>query len=238
MTETQKINLLFLPGLLTDARLFQFQIEDLSDIAQSTVADLTVADTIEELAAEALAHAPPRFALAGLSMGGYVALEIMRQAPDRVQGLALLSTSARPDTPEASENRKKLMAQAENNFQIVLDDLMPKLVHPSRMIYHSIIDTVYSMGHRIGKEAFMRQQRAIMGRIDSRPYLGQITGGPTMVLCGRQDILTPLELHEEMAVAIPDSRLVVIEECAHLSTMGQPKLVSEAMRDWLRGIEY
>ena len=125
MTETQKINLLFLPGLLTDARLFQFQMEDLSDIAQSTVADLTVADTIEELAAEALAHAPPRFALAGLSMGGYVALEIMRQAPDRVQGLALLSTSARPDTPEASENRKKLMAQAENNFQTVLDDLMP-----------------------------------------------------------------------------------------------------------------
>ena len=238
MTETQKIDLLFLPGLLTDARLFQFQIEDLSDMAQSTVADLTVADTIEELAAEALSHAPPRFALAGLSMGGYVALEIMRQAPGRVLGLALLSSSARPDTTDAIVNRKKLMVQAESNFQIVLDDLMPKLVHPSRMIYHSIIDTVYSMGHRIGKDAFMRQQRAIMGRIDSRPHLGRITGGPTMILCGRQDILTPLERHEEMAVAIPGSRLVVIEECAHLSTMGQPKLVSEAMRGWLQGIEY
>ena len=236
MTETQKINLLFLPGLLTDARLFQFQMEDLSDIAQSTVADLTVADTIEELAAEALAHAPPRFALAGLSMGGYVALEIMRQAPDRVQGLALLSTSARPDTPEASENRKKLMAQAENNFQIVLDTLMPKLVHPSRMKYNSMVDTVYSMGHRVGKEAFLRQQRAIMGRIDSRPHLGKIIDCPTMVLCGRDDVITPVEVHEEMAAAIAGSHLEIIDQCAHLSTMGQPKLVSEAMRVWLRNI--
>ena len=237
MTETRKVNLLLLPGLLNDARLFQFQIEDLSDIAQSTVGDLTVADTIAELAADVLAHAPPKFALAGLSMGGYVALEIMRQAPERVQGLALLGTSARPDTPESTANRHKLMAQAETNFQIVLDMLMPKLVHPSRMTYNSIVDTVYSMGNRIGKDNFLKQQRAIIGRIDSRPHLGQIAGCPTMILCGRDDILTPLALHEEMAAAIPGARLVVIDECAHLSTMGQPKLVSEAMRVWLRGIQ-
>ena len=237
MTETQKINLVLLPGLLTDARLFQFQVEDLSDMAQSTVGDLTIADTIEELAADVLVHAPQQFALAGLSMGGYVAMEIMRQAPERVLGLALLDTSARPDTPEGTANRRKLMEQAETNFQIVLDTLMPKLVHPSRMIYNSIVDTVYSMGHRIGKDAFMRQQRAIIGRMDSRPHLAKIAGCPTMILCGRDDILTPLELHEEMAAAIPGSSLVVIDECAHLSTLGQPKLVSEAMRVWLRGIK-
>jgi pimeloyl-ACP methyl ester carboxylesterase len=237
MTETQKINLVLLPGLLTDARLYQFQVEDLSDMAQSTVADLTVADTIAELAADVLTHAPQQFALAGLSMGGYVAMEIMRQAPERVLGLALLDTSARPDTPEGTANRRKLMEQAETNFQIVLDTLMPKLVHPSRMIYNSIVDTVYSMGHRIGKDNFLKQQRAIIGRIDSRPHLAKIAGCPTLILCGRDDILTPLELHEEMAAAIPGSRLVVIEECAHLSTMGQPKLVSEAMRVWLRGIK-
>ena len=237
MTDANKISLVLLPGLLTDARLYQFQVEDLSDLAQSSVADLTVADTIAELAAYVLVHAPRNFALAGLSMGGYVALEIMRQAPERVLGLALLDTSARPDTPEALENRRKLMEQAEINFQIVLDTLMPKLVHPSRMKYNSIVDTVYSMGNRVGKDVFVRQQRAIMGRIDSRPYLGEIKACPTLVLCGRDDVITPVALHEEMAAAIPGAQLVIIEECAHLSAMGQPKQVSEAMRVWLRRIK-
>ena len=236
MTEIKKINLLLLPGLLNDARLFQFQTRDLADLAQSTVADLTVADTVEELAAAVLDHAPPKFALAGLSMGGYVALEIMRQAPERVLGLALLDTSARPDTPEASAKRLKLMEQAETNFQVVLDSLIPKLVHPSHMTYNSNVDSIYSMGHRIGKDAFVRQQRAIMWRIDSRPYLAKISPCPTMVLCGRQDEITPVEVHKELAAAIPGSRLVVVEECGHLSTMGQPKLVADAMRVWLRGI--
>ena len=181
-------------------------------------------------------HAPQKFALAGLSMGGYVALEIMRQAPERVLGLCLLDTSARPDTPEATENRQKLMKQAEVNFQVVLDTLMPKLIHPSRMAYNSIVDTVYSMGHRVGKDTFLQQQRAIIGRIDSRPYLPHINC-PTLVLCGREDVMTPVEVHEEMAAAIPGANMVVVGECAHLSTMGQPKIVSEAMRAWLRGIK-
>ena len=236
MTEVKKINLLLLPGLLNDARLFQFQTRDLSDMTHATVADLTVADTVEELAASVLEHAPPKFALAGLSMGGYVALEIMRQAPERVLGLALLDTSARPDTAEASAMRLKLMEQAETNFQVVLDNLMPKLVHPAHMTYNSIIDSIYSMGHRIGKDAFVRQQRAIMWRIDSRPHLTKISPCPTMVLCGRQDVITPVEVHKELAAAIPGSRLVVVEECGHLSSMGQPKLVSDALRVWLRGI--
>lgn len=233
MTETQKINLLLLPGLLTDARLFADQMADLSDIAQSSVADLTVADTIVELAADVLRLAPQQFALAGLSMGGYVALEIMRMAPERVLGLALLDTSARPDTAEAIANRHKLMEQAETSFQVVLDTLMPKLVHPSRMKYHSIVDTVYSMGHRVGKDAFLRQQRAIIGRIDSRPFLGNLAGCPTLILCGRDDVMTPPALHEEMAAAIPGAHLEVIDECAHLSSMGRPELVSAAMRQWL-----
>lgn len=236
MTEVKKINFLLLPGLLGDARLFQYQTRDLSDVAQCTVADLTAADTVEELAAAVLEHAPAKFALAGLSMGGYVALEIMRQAPERVLGLALLDTSARPDTSEASATRLKLMEQAETNFQIVLDNLMPNLVHPAHMTYNSTVDSIYSMGHRIGKDAFVRQQRAIMWRIDSRPYLQKISPCPTMVLCGRQDVITPVEVHKEMAAAIPGSRLVVVEQCGHLSTMEQPKLVSEAMRGWLRGI--
>lgn len=233
MTETKKLNLLLLPGILNDARVFQAQIESLGDIAQSTVGDLTVADTIPELANEVLAHAPQKFALAGLSMGGYVALEIMRQAPERVLGLALLDTSARADTQESIANRIRLMDQAEANFQIVLDTLMPKVVHPLRMKYNSMVDTVYTMGHRVGKDAFMRQQRAIMGRIDSRPHLSKIVDCPTLVLCGRDDVLTPVALHEEMAAAIPGAKLVIVDECAHLSPMGQPEAVSAAMREWL-----
>ncbi len=232
MTLTEKLNLVFLPGLITDERLFRDQIDDLSDVARSTVADLTTADTIAEMAAGVLAQSPPQFALAGLSMGGYVALEIMRVAPERVLGLALLSTSARPDTPEATANRLKAITQAESNFQIVLDQLMPKLVHPSRMRYNSIVDTIYSMGHRVGKNAFVLQQRAIMGRVDSRPCLSAIAC-PTLVLCGRDDVLTPVELHEEMAAAIPAAELVVMEECAHLSSMGRPEEVSQALRAWL-----
>ncbi|MEP7155390.1 MAG: alpha/beta hydrolase [Betaproteobacteria bacterium] len=232
MTETSKINLLLLPGLLNDARVFQAQIESLADIAQPTVGDLTVADTISEIAAEVLNHAPMKFALAGLSMGGYVALEIMRQAPQRVLGLALIDTSARADTQEAMAGRLKLMDQAESNFQIVLDTLMPKLVHPMRMKYNSMVDSIYSMGHRIGKDAFMRQQRAIMSRVDSRPHLSRIDC-PTLVLCGRDDAIIPVEHHEEMAAAIAGSKLVVVDDCAHLSVMGQPERVSEEMREWL-----
>jgi len=235
MVIAEKHNLVFLPGLICDERLFRDQIEHLSDIARCSVADLTVADTIAELAADVLLHAPPQFSLAGLSMGGYVALEIMRQAPQRVLGLALLSTSARADTAEATANRHKGMAQAESNFQIVLDQLMPKLVHPSRMKYHSMVDSIYSMGHRVGRDAYLRQQRAIIGRIDSRPFLQHIKC-PALVLCGRDDVVTPVELHEEMAAMIPGARLQIIEECAHLSTMGQPAEVSAALRGWLEKV--
>lgn len=232
MVLAEKNNLVLLPGLLCDERLYRAQIDDLADIAHCTVADLTVADSIAELAAEVLKHSPPRFALAGLSMGGYVAFEIMRQAPKRVQALALLSTSARADTPEATANRHAAMAQAEVNFQIVLDQLMPKLVHPSRMKYHSMVDSIYSMGHRVGKEAYLRQQRAIIGRVDSRPHLAAIKC-PTLVLCGRDDVVTPVAVHEEMAAAIPGAQLTALEECAHLSAMGQPAEVSAALRRWL-----
>lgn len=115
---------------------------------------------------------------------------------------------------------------------------MPKLVHPSHMTYNSMIDSIYSVGHRIGKDSFVRQQRATVSRIDSRPYPAGITPRRTMVLCGREDVLKPLEVHTEMVAAIPGSKLVVIDECGHLSRMAQPKLVSDAMRGWLRSIAY
>jgi pimeloyl-ACP methyl ester carboxylesterase len=233
----KNIDLFLLPGLLNDVRLWQYQISGLANVARATVANLTGTDSISALASTALSQAPAeRFALAGLSMGGYVALEIMRQAPDRILALALLDTSARPDTPQATENRRNLMQLAETNFPAVVDTLLPKLVHPSHLKDTSIVTTIRAMAESVGKDAFLRQQRAIMARIDSRPFLSKIKC-PILVLCGREDAITPVEVHQELVDAIPGSRLTIIEECGHLATLGQPQQVTEALKKWLVNVK-
>lgn len=226
-------HLLLLPGLLTDARLWQDQVAGLSGVAAATVADLSGADTMSALAASALRQVPAgRFVMAGLSMGGYVALELMRQAPGRVAGLALLDTSARPDTPEVTEARRELMRLAEAEFAAVIDALLPRLVRPARLSDAPLVTTIREMADAIGKEAFLRQECAMIARIDSRPFLGRI-GCPALVLCGRDDVITPVEVHEELASALPHASLTVIEECGHLSTIERPQQVTEALRTWL-----
>jgi pimeloyl-ACP methyl ester carboxylesterase len=228
-----RLSLLLLPGLLCDDRLWRHQVAGLTEMADATVADLSGADSIAGLARDALARAPAeRFVLAGLSMGGYVALEVMRQAPERVLGLALLDTSARPDTPEATENRRKLVQLAETDFPAVTETLLPKLLHPSHVADAAIVDVVRAMADSLGPEVFARQQRAIIGRIDSRPFLAAIDC-PTLVLCGREDAITPLEVHDEMASAIAGASRAVIEQCGHLSTLEQPRLVTDALLSWL-----
>lgn len=237
MTTMKSPHLFLLPGLLNDARLWEYQDSALSSMAHASVADLTGADTISSLASAALSQAPAeRFALAGLSMGGYVALEIMRQAPERVLALALLDTSARPDTPQATESRWTLMQLAETNFTAVIDTLLPKLVHPSRLNDAALVKVITAMANGVGKEAFIRQQRAMLGRIDSRPFLPRIEC-PTLILCGREDEITPVEVHEEMAAGIASSSLVIVEECGHLSTLGQPQRVTQALEKWLLGVK-
>lgn len=231
-----KTPLVLLPGLLNDARLWSAQASMLSDIADVTVGDLTHAvggaDSMRALAESVLESAPERFALAGLSMGGYVALEIMRRAPGRVTALALLDTQARPDTPPATENRRAQMRRSETEFGGVIADLYPKLVHPDRAEDGALKALFTDMALTTGAEAFRRQQAAIMGRIDSRPFLPRIAC-PTLVLCGRQDAVTPVELHEEMAEAVPGSRLEVVEDCGHLSAIERPEAVSDALREWI-----
>ena len=226
--------LVLLPGLLTDAGLWEHQIRHLSDLAEVRVADLTGADGVAVLAARVLAGAPGRFALAGLSMGGYVAMEILRQAPERVERLALLDTSARPDTAEQTERRQALIATAEEGrFAAVMPRLLPMLIPASRQEDRSLTAALVAMAERMGPEAFVRQQRAIMGRPDSRPSLGRIRC-PTLVLVGREDALTPPERAEEMAEAIPGAKLAIVEECGHMSTMERPQAVTALMRMWLR----
>lgn len=228
-----KAHLLLVPGLLNDARLWRHQAQNLADITEPVVADVTDADSIALLASEALARVPARrFILAGLSMGGYVALEIMRQAPERVRALALLDTTARPDTPEATETRRRLMDLAEKDFARVNEALMPRLVHPDRLDEPELKRVIDGMAADLGKEVFLRQQRAIIDRIDSRPYLSRIQC-PTLVLCGREDAITPVDVHAEMAEGIANASLIVVEHCGHLSPLERPEAVTRAMRSWI-----
>jgi pimeloyl-ACP methyl ester carboxylesterase len=225
--------LVLLPGLLCDAALWAPQVAALSDVAEARVADLTRDDDIGAMAARVLAEAPPRFALAGLSMGGYVSFEIMRRAPERVSRLALLDTSARPDTPERAQLRRDFIALARGGgFRGLTPRLLPQWVHASCMADPAFVEAVTSMTLRVGRDAFIRQQTAILGRPDSRPGLSRIRV-PTLVLCGRQDQATPVEVAREIASDIEGARLVVVEECGHLATLERPAEVSEAMRAWL-----
>jgi len=225
--------LLLLPGLACDAELFGPQMEDLAGVADVRVADLTRHDTMAALAADALAHAPwPRFALGGLSMGGYVAYEILRQAPQRVSALALMDTSARPDTPEATDNRRRLMALAERDFPAVVETLLPKLMTPGHVADPRLAKVVRDMAGRVGAVAFVRQERAIIGRADSRPDLARIAC-PTIVLAGADDQLIPREVHAEQAAGIRGAELVIVDDCGHLSSIERPAQVDAALRRWL-----
>ena len=237
MNHESRPHLLMLPGLLCDHALWEPQIVALSDVCVPWVADLTRDDSFPSMAARVLAEAPAQyFALAGLSMGGYVAMEIMRQAPERVTRLALLDTRATLDTPEETARRHELMrlAQTERGFTPITTRMLPLLVHPARVEDEPLVRIIRDMAERIGAKVYVRHQNAIMSRPDFRPELRHI-GCPTLVLCGRQDVLTPLEKHEEIARMIPTSRLVVIEQCGHLSTLERPYEVTVALRDWLSG---
>jgi pimeloyl-ACP methyl ester carboxylesterase len=230
----KKFPLVLVPGLLCDAQLWQPQAEKLADVADIWIAEHTRSDTMAGVARDVLAGAPfASFALAGLSMGGYIALEIMRQAPHRVVRLALLDTAAGTDLPEQTQRRLDFIALAERGkFLGITDALLPLLIHPSRLAERALIDVIKSMAKNVGKEAFVRQQQAIMSRADSRGLLAAIDC-PTLVLCGRQDALTPLARHEEIAAGIRGARLEVIENCGHLSTLERPAEVNAALRRWL-----
>jgi pimeloyl-ACP methyl ester carboxylesterase len=226
---------LVLPGLLEDADAFEEVIGGLQDVATTMVADLTRAETIADLARSALEQAPEgRFALAGHSMGGYVALEVMRQAPERITRLALINTHARPDSAEATENRKRLMALAEKDFQGVVTALLPKLMTADHLKDPILTGIVGAMALATGKEAFARQERAIIGRIDSRPHLGAIRC-PTLVIAARDDQLMPVALLRELADGIPGAHLEVVEDCGHMSTIEQPFEVTRLLREWIAG---
>lgn len=225
--------LVLVPGLLCSARLYTSQIAALWPSGQVAVADHRRDSDMAGIAAHILRDAPPRFALAGLSMGGYIAFAMMRLAPERIARLALLDTSARPDLPEQKAGREKFIAMAEaGNLSDVVETLLPRFIHRNRINDEPLKAEVRAMANETGAEAFVRQTKAIMSRPDSRPLLSSIRC-PTLVLVGEGDELTTPELAREIAAGIAGSTLTIVPDCGHLSTMEKPEAVNAALGQWL-----
>lgn len=227
-------HVVLLPGLLNNANLFTGQIPALSSIATVEVGDLTTGESISAMAAKVLETASaPRFVLIGLSLGGYVAFEIMRQAPERVASLVLMDTTVRPDTAEARAARGALIELAQTDLAAVMEKLLPRLSHPDKMELPAVRGVITSMAASLGKDVFERQQRAIMARPDSQPVLAGINC-PTLVICGENDLITPPAMATEIAGGITGARLEIIPECGHLSALDRPETVSRLLTDWVK----
>ena len=227
--------MLLVPGLLCSDEIFAPQLPALWPRGPVTIANTLAGETLAEIAAKILAHAPPTFALAGVSMGGYLAFEILRQAPERVSRLALICTSARPDTPEQAAARRKMVSQARAvGFERFCALGADALTHPSRKGDPALNALSMRMGLVVGLEAFARQTEAVIGRPDSRPLLASIAV-PTSIMVGDADPLTPMALSEEMAALIPGARLSIARDCGHVITHERPEMVNAALADWLDG---
>jgi pimeloyl-ACP methyl ester carboxylesterase len=233
MTDTMPIVLV--PGLICSPRIWTPVLPSLWRHGPVMMANHIRDDSMAAIARRILSEAPPRFALAGHSMGGYIAFEIMRQAPERVARLALLNTQARPDTPEASARRRSMVTRAQGGaYQAVVNELWANFVHPSRSGDAGLQQLVHQMAEDVGVEAFVRQQSAIMTRPDSRPTLTAIRC-PTLVLTCDTDNMVPNELSQEMADAIAGARLVVLNDCGHLPQLERPEATAQALVEWIDG---
>ncbi|GAC1513307.1 MAG: alpha/beta fold hydrolase [Chloroflexota bacterium] len=226
--------LVLLPGTLCDARLWKHQAESLADVSNPQVYDISQDDSIKAIAGRVLKAAPSRFFLAGLSMGGIVAFEIMRRSPERVMALALLDTNPGPADPYQVEtwHREISMARGGSFEDLVESRWLPSLMGAGGSLAGGLRATIRAMAHSVGPEGFVRQIVAQIGRRDSWPLLPTIPC-PTIVLGGRRDSMCPPALQSAMATAIPHARLAIIEECGHLSTLEQPDVVAGLLRDWV-----
>jgi pimeloyl-ACP methyl ester carboxylesterase len=231
----QPLPVVLVPGLLCTPRLYVEQLPALWRFGPVIVADHTRDSSVAAIARRILSQVQGPFALIGLSMGGYVAFEIGRQAPERVAKLALLDTTARPDLPEQSEARQRQIDIARSGrFDTIADLLFPKFVAAARHGDDALRATVRAMAKDTGAEAFVRQQTAIMHRPDSRPNLPAIRC-PTLVLVGADDTLTQPDRAAEIAPGVQDPHVVTVPRCGHLSTIEQPEAVTRALVEFLDG---
>jgi pimeloyl-ACP methyl ester carboxylesterase len=229
----ESLPIVLVPGLNCSPRLYAPQMPELWRFGPIMVANHTQHDTMAAIAQAILDAAPARFALAGLSMGGYIALEIVRQAAGRVAKLALLDTGSRDDPPDAQEKRRTNIALAEGGrFSEIVEAQFPLYVHPERANDSALKAIYLAMCHDVGAQAYVRQQQAIIGRADSRLLLPTIWC-PTLVLVGAQDAATPPHLSDEMVAAIPAARLATIPDCGHLATLERPEAVTRELITWM-----
>lgn len=227
--------LILLPGLLCDSTVWLPQKDALrGEFQVAAWLHFYGHDSLAGMAREVLKAAPPRFALAGHSMGGRVALEIMRTAPERVERLALFDTTATAATADEPDKRREMIELARNlGMAALAARWLPMIVHPSRLNQAEFISVLTAMICRATPEIYVRQVQALLNRPDYRPMLPQITC-PTLVATGRDDLLSPVTPHQEIAAAIPGAKLAVIENCGHMATVEAPAEVSALLRDWLR----
>jgi pimeloyl-ACP methyl ester carboxylesterase len=230
--------LLLLPGLLCDRAVWEPQIDALSGRFDCRVPNYASLTSLTAMAEHVLATAPTKtFALAGHSMGGRIAFEVMRLAPQRVERVALLDTSypALPEGKEGESERSRRMALLQiarsQGMRVMGEAWASGMVHPTRL-NTPLFDSILDMIERNTPDMFAAQIHALLTRPDATPVLAEIRC-PTLVLCGRNDAWSPLERHEEMQAAIAGSRLVVIEQCGHMATMERADVVSQAFADWL-----
>ena len=223
----------FLPGMMCDARLYEPQIRAFSATHPVMVAPITHGQRIEEIASAILPLLPPKFALAGLSMGGIVAMEVLRQAPERVERLAVLDTNPLAETPEVKARRAPQMAAVREGRlrQVMRDEMKPNYLADGPR-QGAILDLCMAMATDLGPDVFLRQSQALMDRIDQRATLSAYTG-KTLVLCGRADGLCPVERHQLMHDLLPNSALTIIEDAGHLPTLEQPQETTAALIRWL-----
>lgn len=228
--------LVLLPGMMCDGRLFGPQIAAFSGRIAMQIAPMGAHASMAELATEVLAHAPPRFALAGLSMGGILGMEILRQAPDRVAGVALMDTNPLAERPEVQARRAPQIAaaQAGGLRRVMAEEVKPNYLTdgPNRA---AILDLCMDMALDLGPEVFVNQSRALRDRPDQRDTL-RAFAGPALVLCGRDDALCPVERHTLMHELMPQSRLEIIEQAGHLPTLEQPHMTNAALARWLEDL--
>jgi pimeloyl-ACP methyl ester carboxylesterase len=226
--------LVLLPGMMCDARLFAPQITDLSRDHAVMVAPITQGERIEEIASDLLGLLPAKFALAGLSMGGIVAMELLRRAPERIARLALMDTNPLAETPQTAAAYEPMIIGARSGR---LDEVLRGFMKPDYLAPGpqrlSVLNQVFEMGRDLGPEVLVRQVRALQRRRDQQPTLRRCKV-PTLILCGAHDKLTPLKRHAFMAELIPYAKLEVIEDAGHLPTLEAPEATTAALRGWLK----
>ena len=226
--------LYLLSGLLCDARVWAHQQANLSDLVDIQIPDFRQTDSLDAMAEVVLRDAQDKFYLAGHSMGGRAAMQVLHRAPERLIKLALLDTGIHPASPGESEKRQFLLDLArDEGMAAVARTWAPPMVHPDRHADTGLMQDIYEMVEGYSPGEFNNQVRALLGRPDAEPFLASAPAD-TLVLCGREDAWSPPEQHEAIASALPDHPAVtIIEHSGHMSTMEQPEAVTEAMRDWL-----